>query len=151
MCHRSLSGSVTMGVGGCLLLGIFFRRSVNVIHARSARHWVAVGGLAVFVYPFAFYPSLNMAGVAMSTVLNIGSAPLFVAMFEWALEKRRPSARWFTGAGTGMAGLLLVAVGTDAHGGGARVSAIWLGALLALAAGFCTHCTHTPPDARSST
>ena len=53
---------------------------------------------AVAVYPLAFYSSMRLAGVAVGTVVSIGSGSLAAALIERVVDHRPLSRRWALGA-----------------------------------------------------
>jgi DME family drug/metabolite transporter len=103
-------GAATMGVGGLLLLVIAGRSALDVL--RSGRlGLLLVGALAVAVYPLAFYSSMALAGVAIGTVVTLGSAPVFAAILERVLDGVRLDGRWALAATASVLGLLLISAG----------------------------------------
>ncbi|TDD56822.1 EamA family transporter [Saccharopolyspora elongata] len=123
-------GAATMGVGGVLLLVIAGRSAFDVL--RSGRTGLLlVGALAVAVYPLAFYSSMALAGVAIGTVITLGSAPVFAAILERVVDGVRLDRRWALAAAVSVLGLLLITVGGES-GVGADVV---VGALLGLLGG----------------
>jgi len=74
-------GAVAMGFGG-LLQAMIAARPMSLYNATLRRQWrtVALGALSVALYPLAFYSSMHLAGVAVGTVVSIGSAPLASAV-----------------------------------------------------------------------
>lgn len=70
-------GAVSMGVGG-LLQGLIAAGAIRRQRQQIVYYWsyLLIGTLAVAVYPLAFYASMHLAGVAVGTVVSIGSAPL---------------------------------------------------------------------------
>ncbi len=108
-------GAAAMGVGGLLqaasALGVMRAHRVGL-----AAQWptLAVAAVAVAIYPLAFYTSMRLAGVAIGTVVSIGSAPLAAALIERAIDRRPLSRRWALGAATGVLGVLALA---SAHPG----------------------------------
>ncbi|NIB32741.1 hypothetical protein HBB16_15020 [Pseudonocardia sp. MCCB 268] len=61
------------------------------------------GAAAVAVYPLAFYSSIRLAGVAVGTVVSLGSAPIASGVLERVIDRRRRSApggcsRWRWGS-----------------------------------------------------
>ncbi|MFE7932367.1 DMT family transporter [Streptomyces sp. NPDC057456] len=134
-------GAAAMGLGGLLQALVAAPRIAREMSAlRAQRAVVVLGALAVAAYPLAFYTSMRMAGVAAGTVVSIGSAPLASAVIERAVDGRRLTRRWTTGAAMGLSGtvLLCVAEAAQAHSGaGARsVRSTVLGVGLGLVAGF---------------
>ncbi len=118
-------GAVTMGVGGLLTFLLAGRSALRVLRAgRPVLVWSVLGGIAVAVYPLAFYTSMAKAGVATGTVVTIGCSPVFAALLERFLVGVRLTLRWLAAtvcAGTGCALLTLTgedgASGQDVPGG----------------------------------
>lgn len=92
------------------------------------------------LYPLAFYTSMHLAGVAVGTVVSIGSAPLASALIERLADGRSLSRRWLAGAALGLAGTVLLCAaeaaraGTGAGTGSARQTVVGVG--LGLVAGL---------------
>jgi drug/metabolite transporter, DME family len=131
-------GAAAMGLGG-LLQALTAARPITrqraALHAE--RRMVLLGGAAVAVYPLAFYTSMRLAGVAVGTVVSIGSAPLASALAERVIDRRRLTARWMAGAALGLAGIVLLclAEATRPQSGHAAAGPVMLGVGLGLAAG----------------
>ncbi|MGR7026260.1 DMT family transporter [Geodermatophilus sp. URMC 62] len=133
-------GAAAMGVGG-LLQAAAASRVVRVHRAALAAQWptLAVSAAAVAVYPLAFYTSMRLAGVAVGTVVSIGSAPVAAALVERVVDHQPLSRRWALGAAAGVLGVLALALarageeGTVSGGAGTRpVLGIGLGLLAGL-------------------
>jgi drug/metabolite transporter, DME family len=77
----------------------------------------------------AFFAAVEDIGVAVGTIVALGSAPTLAGLFEWALERRRPEGRWVVATALACAGVALLALA----GGEASVSVP--GVALAVAAG----------------
>lgn len=126
-------GAAAMGIGGLLQAAIAaknIRRAVPDL----ALHWrkLVLGGLAVALYPLAFYGSMRLAGVTIGTVVTIGSAPLLSALIENMFDGARLSKRWLGGALLGLIGMLLLCVAESSStevfsGGHSTVAGIALG------------------------
>ena len=131
-------GAAAMGLGG-LLQALTAARSISRGRAalRAQRPLVLLGGLAVAVYPLAFYTSMRLAGVAAGTVVSIGSGPLASALAERILDKNRLTARWLAGAAVGLGGtaLLCLAEAARPHPGHGSAGTTLLGVGLGLVAG----------------
>jgi len=131
-------GAAAMGLGGLLQALTAARPVTRERAALSAqRRLVLLGGLTVAVYPLAFYTSMRLAGVAVGTVVSIGSGPLASALAERVLDRNRLTARWLAGAALGLAGMLLLclAEAAEPHQGHASAGATLLGVALGLVAG----------------
>ena len=134
-------GAAAMGLGG-LLQACTAAAPMTRQRAALRVQWrlVLLGGVAVAVFPLVFYTSMRLAGVAVGTVVSIGSAPLMSALAERVIDRHRLTARWMAGAALGLAGIVALCLGqvTGAHPGQAGHPAAWstvLGAGLGLAAG----------------
>lgn len=102
-------GAAAMGFGGLLQAGIAAQPMMAFRAAlHSRRRSVALGSLAVATYPLAFYSSMHLAGVAVGTVVSIGSAPLASAVIERIVDKRPFTGRWIAGAALGVTGAALL-------------------------------------------
>jgi DME family drug/metabolite transporter len=110
-------GAMAMGFGG-LLQAAIAARSIMALAASLRSQWpmVAVGSLAVAAYPLAFYSSMHLAGVAVGTVVSIGSAPLASAVIERIVDKRRFTGRWGVGLVLGVSGAVLLCFAGGGHG-----------------------------------
>jgi DME family drug/metabolite transporter len=130
-------GAAAMGVGG-IAQALMAARGM----AKSRRSlWdhrglLITGGIAVMIYPLAFYASMRMAGVTVGTVITIGSAPLFSALIEYVADKTRLSYRWIFGALVGVTGIILICtVENTSHGAQIGGGAVLLGVVLGLIGG----------------
>lgn len=108
-------GAAAMGIGGllqALLAGRGILRNLSLLK----KQWglLVLGGLAVAIYPLAFYASMRMAGVTIGTVVTIGSAPLLSALIEYLFDRARLSRQWLAGALIGLAGIVLITVAEGA-------------------------------------
>ncbi|WP_427018873.1 DMT family transporter [Pseudarthrobacter sp. P1] len=134
-------GAAAMGLGG-LLQALTAARSIASARPALRAQWpvVALGAAAVALYPLAFYSSMHLAGVAVGTVVSIGSAPLASAVVERIVDGHRLTVRWAVGAGLGLAGtglLCLAEAGDGGTGAGIRsVGSTTAGIGLGLVAGF---------------
>lgn len=131
-------GATAMGFGG-LLQALIALRVIRSSGRRLLRHWrvVALGALAVTIYPLAFYSSMHLAGVAVGTVVSIGSAPIFAALIERVADGHRLTRRWAAGAALGIIGAALLSVAeTAGAAAGSRALNPELGVGLGLVAGL---------------
>lgn len=110
-------GAAAMGAGGLLQAAVAWRG----IRAARAMLWarrdlLCVGALAVAIYPLAFYGSMRLAGVAVGTVVTIGSAPVLAAGLEAALDRAQLGRRWMIGAAVGLVGMALICASKGGEG-----------------------------------
>ncbi|HEV7305993.1 DMT family transporter [Ensifer sp.] len=133
-------GAVAMGLGG-LLLALTALRSILKSRHRIAGQWpmLVLGSLSVAIYPLAFYSSMHLAGVAIGTVISIGSAPLAASLIERFFDGQKLTTRWILGAAAGLAGAALLTFSESAGHGGADAQdarAVLYGILLGLLSGL---------------
>lgn len=136
-------GAVAMGLGGLLQALAAARPTVrNAPRLRARRGTVLLGAVSVAVYPLAFYSSMRLAGVAVGTVVSIGTAPLASAVIERVVDRRRLTRRWMFAAFLGLLGTALLCVAEAAHasdGAGRRSMA---GTLLGVGLGLVAAATY---------
>ena len=91
-------GAVAMGLGG-LLQALYAARHIRIQSGSLLERWrlVSLGAVAVAVYPLAFYSSMHLSGVAVGTVVSIGSAPLAAALIERFADRKPLSRQWILG------------------------------------------------------
>ncbi|MFB7213771.1 DMT family transporter [Streptomyces sp. NPDC056255] len=138
-------GAAAMGLGG-LLQALVAGRRITGARTELRAQWriVLVGGAGVALYPLAFYTSMHLAGVAVGTVVSIGSAPLASALIERFADGRTLTRRWLAGAALGLAGTVLLCAaeatqagaGTGAGPGTGSARQTVVGVLLGLVAGL---------------
>lgn len=119
-------GAAAMGFGGLLQAAIAARPMLAFGPSlRSKWPTVALGALAVALYPLAFYSSMHLAGVAVGTVVSIGSAPLASAVVERVVDKRPFTARWTAGAVLGVSGAVLLCLAEAGNAEAGAIRSVW--------------------------
>src|SRR3954451_10225829 len=70
---------------------------------------------AVATYQLSFFAAVADTGVAVGTIVALGSAPALAGAIEWAVERRRPEKAWAMATALACAGVALLALtGADA-------------------------------------
>ena len=99
-------GAVRIAIGGAVLVLVALARGT------LRRRWPAgpalVSATAVAVYQLAFFEGTARAGVAVGTILAIGSAPVFAGLLGWTVLRERPGTRWLVATAIAVAGLALL-------------------------------------------
>ncbi|MFU8853726.1 DMT family transporter [Micromonospora sp. SL1-18] len=88
-------GSAGLTLGGLLLF--VSTRGAHSLPKRytSGERWLLLlGAVTVAGYPISFYPAVARSGVAVTTVIALGSAPVFAGLLAWITRQARPTARW---------------------------------------------------------
>ncbi|RGA04132.1 EamA family transporter [Microbispora triticiradicis] len=108
-------------------------RSAGRNLAQSARaHWtLAMGAAAVAAYQLCYFAAVHRTGVAIGTVVAIGSGPVFTGILSWLVGHERPSGRWALATAAAVAGCAVLVTGGRAGGeaGGADAAGIGLALL----------------------
>ncbi|SEG73789.1 drug/metabolite transporter, DME family [Nonomuraea solani] len=61
---------------------------------RAVSPSLLLAAAAVAAYQLCFFAAVGRTGVAIGTVVAIGSGPVFTGVLSWLLHGRRPNARW---------------------------------------------------------
>jgi DME family drug/metabolite transporter len=108
------------------LLGTSLRRLPTLW--RTPAMWATAACAAS--YQLFFFAGVERAGVALGTLVAVGSAPVLAGLTGWAVLGHRPNRGWLVATLVCLAGLAML-TGPDLTGGAVT------GLLLALAAGGC--------------
>ncbi|CAG36925.1 DMT family transporter [Desulfotalea psychrophila] len=94
---------------------------------------VFLGGALVALYQATFFSGVALAGVAVGTIVGIGSAPIFAGVLEIIFFRQKPRLIWYLSTTVALCGCALLLF---AENGGADSWGSFLGVLLALCAGL---------------
>lgn len=125
-------GAMRLVVGGAglllvlPLLGLALRDATRLW--RTPRGLLA--GACTAAYQLCFFAAVAQTGVAVGTLVTIGSGPVFAGLLAWLTLRERPSGSWFAATGLCIAGLALLSL--DALSGADTDP---VGVLLALGSG----------------
>lgn len=126
---RTVAGALAL----VLLAGLVDRASEPTTPppSRSPAAPLLVAGAAIAVYQVLFFAGVAATGVAIGTVVGIGSVPVLTGAVAWAVDGTRPLGRWWAATGLAIAGATLVLLRS-----GATTEVDALGVLMALGAGL---------------
>ena len=101
-------GAVRLAIGGLALL--LFAVSRGMLH-RGIRWpvlstWVAASCMAA--YQLCFFAAVRRTGVAIGTIVAIGSSPILAGILGWFLRRERPGLRWLLATLVAVAGCVLL-------------------------------------------
>lgn len=85
---------------------------------------VALGALGVLLYQPLFFAGTAGSGVAVGTVLALGSAPVLTGLLQWALERHFPGLSWGVATAIAVLGVALIATAGAGDAAGANVGGI---------------------------
>lgn len=127
--HPIAIGAIRLAIGGgLLLLVVVIQKKWNT--TGLSKRLVLLSAISMAAFQPFFFSSVKLTGIAVGTVLAIGSAPVFAGCIEWLIKKKAPSFNWWLATIIAIVGCTLLfsnreAVHTDS-----------LGMLLAISAGF---------------
>ncbi|GAA2735300.1 DMT family transporter [Actinocorallia aurantiaca] len=128
-------GSAGLAFGGLLLfLSSRGARSLPAACGGAERWLLVLGAIAVAGYPVTFYPAVARTGVAVATVIALGSAPVLTGLLAWLVGGDRPSSRRLCATAGAVLGCTALVLGPELTDGAAPVDAV--GVLLAVLAGL---------------
>jgi DME family drug/metabolite transporter len=120
-------GAVRVAVGGALLLLV--ARAAPAVAAAWPRRELGVMAVAIAAYQLAFFAAVDRTGVAVGTVVALGSAPAIAGIAGRLVDREPLTGRWAAATVLACAGVVLLVLG----GGDASVDP--LGIILAMVAG----------------
>jgi DME family drug/metabolite transporter len=120
-------GATRIAVGGAILLLV--ARTVAKAAAPWPRAELATVAAAIAVYQLAFFAAVDRTGVAVGTVVALGSAPALAGIAGRLLDGEPLTRRWAQATALACAGVMLLVLG----GGEASVDP--LGIMLAVVSG----------------
>ncbi|MEV5412373.1 EamA family transporter [Thermopolyspora sp. NPDC052614] len=119
-------------IGG-LVLGVLLTVGARGRVLRTGMGWrMLFATVAVVAYQLCFFAAVDRTGVAIGTVVAIGSGPVFTGLLSWYFDRTRPSARWAGATAAAIAGCALLIAGGGVEAGRDVVT----GVLLALLGGL---------------
>ncbi len=117
---RLVVGGTALAVLGLLLARRRARIAANPRLTPGAVGLMAITGICLAAYQPLFFLGTERNGVAVGTVIALGSAPVLAGLLEWAMTRRAPSRGWVIATALATAGVVLLGVG----GGGASSGAL---------------------------
>jgi DME family drug/metabolite transporter len=132
------AGAVRLAVGGATLaVAARFERSGIADGWRRHTRWSIAGGAAVALYQLCFFVGTTRTGVALATVLTIGSGPVFSGIIDATMHRRPPPPAWLRGTAVSVTGVAVL----GAIGGVDRVDALGVAAALISGLGWAIYAT----------
>lgn len=126
-------GAVRLAVGGAaLLLWAVARRAFRADRRWSLRATLAAAA-CMAAYQLCFFAGVARTGVAVGTVVAIGSAPVLAGVFGWWLRRERPGRAWAVATVLAVTGCALLSLAGGQDPSGVTLDAA--GVLLAVGAG----------------
>ncbi|MDY0095803.1 MAG: EamA family transporter [Candidatus Vecturithrix sp.] len=124
-------GALRIVIGGIALISLAVLRG-SFRRGLSLPFWpTAAAGIGVALYQFCFFAGVAKTGVAVGTIVTIGSSPIFAGILDFLVRKERPGSLWMASTVLAIVGCGLLSLP------GGRVNVDIIGIVLALGAGAC--------------
>ena len=136
------------GLLGAVALLALLRRGRQPSSDRERRDgavpsWVIVivGALGVLAYQPTFFAGTRLNGVAVGTVVALGSAPVFTGILNAVIRRSRPTSRWAVATAIALAGVVLVSgvAGNGSGGSGQQIAPVGILASLGAGASYAVY------------
>ena len=122
-------GTLRIALGGLVLLAIAAMRG----GLRDQKRWPLVptllGALSMAAYQIFFFAGVARTGVAIGTIIGIGSTPILAGPIGYIARGERPTRRWVIATALGIVGCAFLIVA------GEKIHIDLLGVFLAICAG----------------
>jgi DME family drug/metabolite transporter len=123
-------GTVRLVIGGLALVFLVRARGkLSDIRSYPPRPTI-LAAVGIAAYQLCFFAGVSRTGVAVGTIVGIGSAPIMAGLLEWMVYGERPGRRWLLATTLALLGTILLVVASS------RLDVDPLGIALALGAGF---------------
>ncbi|WFD10204.1 DMT family transporter [Tepidibacter hydrothermalis] len=122
-------GAIRMAIGGSTLFFIAIITGSFKTKIQLDKKLLLIASTCMAFYQPLFFSGVSKTGVALGTVLAIGSAPVFSGIIEYFMEKKL-SRRWIIATIVSIVGCILLFSGQDS------INMNVLGSILALGAGL---------------
>lgn len=123
-------GALRLLVGGAFLLLYFFFTGGRPRITKADTIALLLAGACMAAYQLLFFAGVRMTGVAVGTVVGIGSSPVLAGLLGLLFRGEHPGGRWGAATLLAVAGCALLALS-----GGSEIRVDPLGMLLAAGAG----------------
>lgn len=131
--HPVSIGAARLFIGGLFLLIIVVLTGKLNLKNLPLKTTV-IASVCMAVYQPLFFSAVTITGVAISTVVAIGIAPMLAGVIEMLFLKKKPANVWWISTGLSVTGVILLFSNQDG------VQADPLGIVLALGAGLAFAC-----------
>lgn len=133
-------GAIRLLVGAATLAVIAWA-SRTVGAATPSPRATAVGAVGVAVFQLGYFVAVERTGVAVGTVITIGSGPVISGVVHAMSARRAPSATWLAGTAAGVSGVALLGIAGTADGGASVVDPLGMALAVIAGAGWATFAT----------
>ncbi|KGX92199.1 transporter [Pontibacillus halophilus JSM 076056 = DSM 19796] len=105
--HPIAIGATRLAVGGLFLLVLLLATRHFKLRSLPVKMTI-FASLCMALYQPLFFSAVSITGVAVGTVVAIGSAPVFSGLTEWAFLKVRPTKTWWFSTALSITGCFML-------------------------------------------
>ncbi|MBF0753738.1 EamA family transporter [Jeotgalicoccus halotolerans] len=131
--HPVAIGATRLFIGGLFLLIVVLAAGKLNLKSLPLKPTL-IASVCIGIYQPLFFSAVAITGVAIGTVVAIGSAPMLAGIIEMLFLRKKPAAVWWVSTTLSIAGVILL------FSNQGSVQADPFGILLALGAGFSFAC-----------
>ena len=124
-------GTLRLAVGGMVLLSLCWLQSGTLLIRGLPLGGTLLAALFTALYQVCFFAGVAKTGVAVGTIVGIGSAPVAGGMLGYLFRGERPGRPWFIATVLALSGCVVLTLSS-----GGAVTIDLLGVLLAIGAGI---------------
>ncbi len=111
--QSAVVGTMRLLVGGTtLLLWVLFRDGFAAVRHFPVRATL-LAGIGVAAYQLTFFAGVARAGVAVGTIVAVGSAPVVAGLLGFLVQGERPRRVWYFATAMAIIGAYLLVMGGD--------------------------------------
>lgn len=101
-------GAIRIGLGGAVLcLSALVRGKLP-----PGENWpygkTVLAGVTMAAYQLFFFTAVSLTGVAVATVVTMGSSPIMAGLLSWLMDRKKPSASWYAATTAAIVGCVLL-------------------------------------------
>ncbi|MBY0211288.1 MULTISPECIES: DMT family transporter [Priestia] len=134
--HSVAIGAVRLAVGGLSLLAACLTQRKNVDVRSLPILPLAVAAASMAAYQPLFFSAVITTGVAVGTMVAIGSAPVLSGVLDYIVYRKKPTKKWLLATVTGIIGCSCLLLKKDT-----QIDVIGLGMAIGAGASFACYTT----------
>ncbi|MED3917066.1 DMT family transporter [Priestia megaterium] len=134
--HSVAIGAVRLAVGGLALLAACLIQKKKVDVRNLPVLPLAVAAASMAAYQPLFFSAVIKTGVAVGTMVAIGSAPVLSGVLDYIVYRKKPTKKWLLATFTGIIGCCSLLLKKDS-----QIDVIGLGMAIGAGASFACYTT----------
>ncbi|WP_243292061.1 EamA family transporter [Bacillus sp. FJAT-47783] len=100
-------GTMRLVFGGAtMLLFVLLQRKLFVKNWRYK--YALLAAISMACYQPLFFTGVKLTGIAVGTVVGIGSAPILAGLLEWLFRKKKPKMNWYIATFFALSGCIML-------------------------------------------